>query len=150
MHFIGVGRGIVLASAARLWCSARTIEDEVLIPTERFFAGGANTVRGYREDDLGARSVLDDAEGGEAMLVLNGELRFPIYRWLKGVGFVGFLGNVYPKVRDLSFTDLQVGVGAGARLDTPFGLIRFDLGIPANRRSVHSKWKVHFGLGHAF
>ena len=148
MHFIGVGRGIVLASAARLGL-ARTIEDEVLIPSERFFAGGANTVRGYREDDLGPRSVFDDAEGGEAMLVLNGELRFPIYRWLKGVGFVD-VGNVYPKVRDLSFTDLLVGVGAGARLDTPFGLIRFDLGIPANRRSFDPKWKVHFGLGHAF
>jgi outer membrane protein assembly complex protein YaeT len=147
-QFYGLGRGIVLASAARLGL-ARTIEDEVLIPSERFYAGGANTVRGYRQDDLGPRSVFEDADGGEAMLVLNGELRFPIYRWLKGVGFVD-VGNVYPKVRDLSFGDLQVGVGAGARFDTPFGLIRFDLGIPANPRSFDPKWKVHFGLGHAF
>jgi outer membrane protein assembly factor BamA len=147
-QFFGLGRGMVLASAARLGL-ARTIEDEVLIPSERFFAGGANTVRGYRQDDLGPRSVFDDADGGEAMLVLNGELRFPIYRWLKGVGFVD-VGNVYPKVRDLSFTDMQIGVGAGARFDTPFGLIRFDLGIPANRRPFDPKWKIHFGLGHAF
>jgi outer membrane protein assembly factor BamA len=95
-----LGRGLVLASGARLGL-ARTIEDEVLIPSERFFAGGANTVRGYREDDLGARSVFDDAEGGEGLLVLNGELRFPIYRWLKGVGFVD-VGNVFPKARDIS------------------------------------------------
>ena len=47
----------------------------------------------------GARSIFDDAEGGSALLVLNGELRFPVYRWLKGVGFVD-LGNVYPKVSD--------------------------------------------------
>jgi outer membrane protein assembly factor BamA len=147
-HFVGFGRGLVLASAARLGL-ARTIEDEVLIPTERFFAGGATTVRGYREDDLGARSRLDDAEGGEGLLVLNGELRFPIYRWLKGVGFVD-AGNVYPKARDISFTDLQIGVGAGARFDTPFGLIRFDLGIPANRRAFDPRWRVHIGLGHAF
>jgi outer membrane protein assembly complex protein YaeT len=147
-QFYGLGRGMVLASAARLGL-ARTIEDEVLIPSERFYAGGANTVRGYRQDDLGPRSVFEDAEGGEAMLVLNGELRFPIYRWLKGVGFVD-VGNVYPKVRDLSFTDLQIGVGAGARFDTPFGLIRFDLGLPANRRPFDPKWKIHFGLGHAF
>jgi outer membrane protein assembly factor BamA len=147
-QYFGFGRGVVLASAARVGL-ARTIEDEVLIPSERFYAGGANTVRGYRQDDLGPRSVLEDAEGGEAMLVLNGELRFPIYRWLKGVGFVD-IGNVYPKVRDMSLTDLQVGVGAGARFDTPFGLIRFDLGIPANRRPFDPKWKVHFGLGHAF
>ena len=56
-------RTMVLASAARLGL-ARNFKGEVLIPSERFFAGGATSVRGYREDDLGARSVFDDAEGG--------------------------------------------------------------------------------------
>ena len=138
----------MVASAARLGL-ARTFEGEVLIPSERFFGGGANSVRGYREDDLGARSIFDDAEGGSALLVLNGELRFPVYRWLKGVGFVD-LGNVYPKVSDLSFADLQIGLGAGARFDTPFGLFRLDLGVPANRRSFDPRWRIHFGLGQAF
>jgi outer membrane protein assembly complex protein YaeT len=147
-HFVPLGRGIVVASAARLGL-ARTFEGEVLIPSERFFAGGANTVRGYREDDLGARSVFDDAEGGSALLVLNGELRFPVYRWLNGVGFVD-LGNVYPSASDVSLDDLQIGVGAGARFDTPFGLIRFDVGVPANRRPFDPRWRIHFGLGHAF
>jgi outer membrane protein assembly complex protein YaeT len=147
-HFVPVGRGLVVASAARLGL-ARTFGDEVLIPSERFYAGGAGTVRGYREDDLGARSVFDDAEGGSALLVLNGELRFPVYRWLKGVGFVD-LGNIYPKVSEISLTELQIGVGAGARFDTPFGLIRFDIGVPANRRSFDPHWRIHFGLGHAF
>ena len=146
-HFVPIGR-TVLASKARLGL-ARTFGEEVLIPSERFFAGGANTVRGYREDDLGARSVFDDAEGGSAMLILNGELRFPVYRWLKGVGFID-LGNVYPSVSDVSLTDLQIGVGAGARFDTPVGLIRFDVGVPANRRSFDPRWRIHFGLGHAF
>ena len=121
----------------------------MLIPSERFFAGGASTVRGYREDDLGARSVLGDPEGGSALLVLNGELRFPVYRWLKGVGFVD-LGNVYPKASDISLTQLQIGLGAGARFDTPFGLLRFDLGLPANRRPFDPRWRIHFGLGQAF
>ena len=147
-HFVPVGRGLVVASAARLGL-ARTFEDEVLIPSERFFGGGANSVRGYREDDLGARSIFDDAEGGSALLVLNGELRFPLYRWLKGVGFVD-LGNVYPKASDLSFADLQIGIGAGARFDTPFGLFRLDLGVPANRRSFDPRWRIHIGLGQAF
>jgi outer membrane translocation and assembly module TamA len=147
-HFVSAGRGLVVASAARFGV-ARTFGDEVLIPSERFYAGGANSVRGYREDDLGARSILDDAEGGSALVVLNGELRFPIYRWLKGVGFVD-VGNVYPKVSEITFGDLQVGVGAGARFDTPFGLIRFDLGVPANPRPFDPKWRFHIGLGHAF
>jgi outer membrane protein assembly complex protein YaeT len=147
-HFVPLGRGIVLASAVRVGL-ARTFGGEVLIPSERFFAGGANSVRGYREDELGAPSAIGGAEGGSALVVLNGEVRFPIYRWLKGVGFVD-VGNVYPKVSDISFTDLQVGVGAGARFDTPIGLIRIDLGIPGNRRSSDPRWRFYFGLGQAF
>jgi len=147
-QFFALGRGWVAASAARLGL-ARTFAGEVLIPSERFFAGGANTVRGYREESLGAESVLGGAEGGSAMLVMNGELRFPIYRRLRGVGFVD-AGNVYPSVRDISLGALQFGVGAGARLDTPFGLIRFDLRVPANGRSIDPRWRFHVGFGHAF
>jgi outer membrane translocation and assembly module TamA len=60
------------------------------------------------------------------------------------------IGNVYPKISDISVTDVQVGLGGGARFATPFGLIRFDLGIPANPRSFDPRWRVHVGLGHAF
>ncbi len=147
-HFVPIGSKVVLASAARLGL-ARTFDDELLIPTERFFAGGATSVRGYREDDLGPRSIFDDADGGYGLLVLNSEVRFPVYRWLKAVAFADF-GNVFPKVSEISFSDLQIGIGAGARFDTPFGLIRLDLGIPANRRSFDPRWRIHIGLGHAF
>ena len=75
-HFVPLGRGVVVASGARLGV-ARTFDDEVLIPSERFYAGGANSVRGYREDDLGARSIFDDAEGGSALLVTQRRAAFP-------------------------------------------------------------------------
>jgi outer membrane protein assembly complex protein YaeT len=138
----------VLASAFRLGL-ARTFDDELLIPSERYFGGGATSVRGYREDDLGPRSIFGDADGGQAMLILNVEARFPLNRWIRGVGFVD-MGNVYPTVSDISFSDFLVGLGAGIRLDTPVGLIRFDLAAPANGRPFDPKWRVHFGLGHAF
>ncbi len=147
-HFTPVGERTVLAAAVRVGL-ARTFEDEVLILSERFFAGGATTVRGYREDDLGPRSIFGDAEGGRAMLILNAEARFPVYRWIRGVGFVD-MGNVYPMVGDISFSDLLVGLGGGLRLDTPVGVIRFDLAAPANPRPFDPKWRVHFGLGHSF
>ena len=35
----------------------------------------------------------------------------------------------------MSFTDLQAGVGAGLRFNTPVGVIRLDLGAPANPRA---------------
>jgi outer membrane translocation and assembly module TamA len=68
---------------------------------------------------------------------------------VKGVGFVD-AGNVFPHARDISLSKLQGSFGAGARVDTPFGLIRFDLGVPANPRPIDPRWRLHIGFGHAF
>jgi translocation and assembly module TamA len=147
-QFVPLGHGIVVASAVRVGL-ARTYRGEILIPSERFFAGGAASVRGYGDEALGALSVLGDAEGGSASLVANGEVRFPIYKWFRGVGFVD-LGNVYPSVSDLFHTGVQVGTGAGIRVNTPVGLIRLDLAAPMNPRPLDPAWTWYFGLGHAF
>jgi outer membrane translocation and assembly module TamA len=118
---------LVFASALRIGVADGF--DQELIPSERFFAGGGNSVRGYREDSLGEIDAFGTSLGGEALLELNEELRFGLYRWLGGVAFVD-AGNVFPSPSDLSFTDLKVGVGLGMRLDTPIVLIRVDYGIP--------------------
>jgi outer membrane protein assembly factor BamA/autotransporter translocation and assembly factor TamB len=147
-HFIPVGSKVVIASAARAGL-ARTFRDEDLIPSERFFAGGATSVRGYRNEDLGPRNVFNEAAGGRALFIGNGEVRFPVYRWVKGVGFVD-LGNVFETIGDFSLSDLQIGTGAGIRLDTPIGLLRLDVAAPANPRPIDPKWTAYVGLGHAF
>jgi outer membrane protein insertion porin family len=146
-QFAPLRGGVVLASAARVGL-ARTFRNEDLIPSEQFLAGGATSVRGYREDDLGPRSIFGDAEGGSALFVANSEVRFPIYRWIRGVGFVD-LGDIYPTVSDL-LKSVQASTGGGLRVDTPVGLLRFDLGVPVNPRPIDPKWRFHFGLGHAF
>ena len=147
-QFVPLGDKALLASAARVGL-ARTYRDEELIPNERFFGGGATSVRGYLQDDLGPRSIFGDASGGRALFIGNGELRFPVYRWLKGVGFVD-VGNVYETVGDFSLLNLQVGTGLGLRLHTPVGLLRLDIAVPVNRRSFDPTWTTYFGLGHAF
>ncbi len=139
-QFVPIRDDVVLASAVRVGL-ARTFRDEDLIPSERFFGGGATSVRGYRQDDLGPRSIFGDASGGRALFIGNGELRFPIHRWLRGVGFVD-LGNVYETVGDITLTNLQVGTGAGIRLDTPIGLLRLDVAVPANPRPFDPKWST--------
>jgi outer membrane protein assembly factor BamA len=146
-QFTPLRRGVVLASAVRVGL-ARTFRDEDLIPSEQFFAGGATSVRGYREDDLGPRSIFGDAEGGSALFIANSEARFPIYRRMRGVGFVD-LGNIYPTTGDL-LKSVQVSTGGGIRLGTPVGLFRVDIGVPVNPRPIDPKWRFHFGLGHAF
>ena len=78
--------GVVLATAARLGLATGFGGD--LIPTERFHAGGGNTVRGYAQDSLGPVGFFGEPTGGNALLVLNQEVRFPLLWILRGVGFV--------------------------------------------------------------
>ena len=71
---------------------------------ERFFAGGANTIRGYKERAVGPRDTgNDEPVGGDAILVGNAEVTFPLYeKMLKGAVFFD-IGNVWKKPGD-SFT----------------------------------------------
>lgn len=135
-------RQITLASAGRLGTSFL----DPLLFSERFYVGGANTVRGYAEDAAGPRDVAGFARGGDKLLVLNQELRVPLYKLVGGVAFVD-AGNVFAKSTKLSFGDLQVGYGVGLRFDTSFSVFRIDVGWPT-RGGGHPRW--YFGLGQVF
>ena len=139
--------GIVLASAARLGL-AKGFGQE-LIPSERFFAGGGTSVRGYGEDSLSPRDFFGDPEGGDALLVFNEEVRFPLFWWLRGVGFFD-AGRAFPKVSDVSLADLRSSVGLGLRVYTPFALLRFDVGAPLARRPGEQRTRWFFSIGQAF
>jgi outer membrane protein assembly factor BamA len=145
-HYRQLG-GLVVAGAARLGLAWGY--GDVLIPSERYFAGGASSVRGYPEDSLGPPDILGGTAGGAARLVLNGELRFPIYRWLRGAGFVD-AGNAFETVSDIAFGDLRVGIGGGLRLATPFALFRVDLGVPATPFEGSRTPRWYFSIGQMF
>jgi outer membrane protein assembly factor BamA len=141
-------RDIVFASAARVGVAA-ALDNQLLLLSERFTAGGAHSVRGAEEDGLGPRDFFGPT-GGEAVLVLNQEARFPIYRWVRGVVFVD-VGNVFERPSELRLGDLAGAAGFGVRFHTPFALLRVDYGRlftsgPAAARS--GRWM--FGLGQAF
>jgi outer membrane protein assembly factor BamA len=137
---------VVFASAVR-WGTLHTFGPENLLSADlRFKAGGSNTVRGYPQDSLSAFTFLDVPLGGNEMLVLNQEVRFPIYKWFRGVGFVD-AGGTYTDLASLG--TLRVGTGFGLRLATPFALIRVDLGFPVDPRP-EDKARVYFSIGQAF
>ena len=115
---------------------------------DRFRAGGATSVRGYGEESLGLRE--DGVPlGGDRLIILNQEARFPIYRWVKGVVFID-AGNIFQKGEDWS--GLKIGYGVGLRFDTPLGLIRGDMGFPQSNISTSRSNTVrfYFGFGHIF
>lgn len=145
-YFRGVGEHTVLASAFRLGMGRGFDQD--LIATEKFYAGGSSTVRGFGEQSLGEAGFFGPA-GGNSLIVLNQEIRFPMYRWVRGAAFLD-AGNVFPTIRDLSFTNLEVGTGFGVRVESPFALIRVDFGVPLTNRANQPRARWYFAIGHTF
>ena len=147
--FVPVGR-LVLASRVQAGVAFGV---DGLLPSDRFRAGGASTVRGYGEDSLGPRDALGVPSGGDKLIVLNQEVRFPVYRWAHAVGFLD-AGNVFAKEEAFDWGELRVGFGLGLRLDTPVGLLRADVGFPRSllptSRSTTRKARWYFGFGHIF
>ncbi len=102
---------------------------------QRFFAGGANTIRGYAERKVGPRDPgSNDPIGGEAILVGNVELTFPIYeKLLKGAVFCD-AGNVWRRAEDFIVgAKYKSGAGVGLRIKTPIGPVSLDYGYPLVR-----------------
>lgn len=124
--------------------------------SERFFAGGDSTVRGFALDRLGSAATLNAegfATGGNALVVLNTELRTP---YAKGVGLVGFLdaGNVFLRASDVDLAELRAAAGFGIRYRSPLGPLRFDIGFKLDRRDfsrgIERRVVYHLSLGQAF
>jgi outer membrane protein insertion porin family len=128
---------------------------ETLPASERFFAGG-DTMRGFALDQLGAAGTIDDRGfpiGGNALVIVNAELRMPVRG---GFGVVGFFdtGNVFARTTDIKLGELRNAVGFGLRYKSPIGPIRFDIGFKLRRHIVAGRREdltaFHISLGQAF
>jgi len=141
-------RSLVLASAAR-YGAVTPLGGQVLVSSLRFFAGGARTVRGVPEDSLGGLDFLGSPIGGRGLLTLNEEVRFPMFKWFRGVGFID-MGNVFPEVSGVRLGDLVGSTGVGLRLVTPFALFRVDYGRTIWNRPVNDSGRWVVGIGQTF
>ena len=157
-------RRVVLALAGRVGAAhgfTRTVGGSVvgdqLPASERFFAGGDTTVRGFSLDRLGdARTITSSGfpTGGNGFVVLNAEIRASVTAALQGVVFVD-AGNVYPLASQLSLSRLRPAAGFGVRYRSPVGPIRVDWGFNLNRRelvpgTLERGNIFHVSLGQAF
>ena len=114
-----------------------------------FKAGGPNSIRGFDIDEVGPRGFSNLPVGGEAVVVINQELRYRNARTGLGAAVFWDAGQVFAKVRDIDF-GLRHSVGVGLRYDSALGLLRFDVGFPLARRADEKTYRFNFGLGQAF
>lgn len=130
--------------------------DHELPISERYFAGGSTTLRGYDLDEAGPLG------GGQLMTIGNVEYRVPFTALpIGGIGGALFYdtGNVFERSSDFSLRDFTHSAGAGLRYQTPIGPVRFDVGFNLRPKLLVSpdgdvrreeRVQVFFTLGHTF
>lgn len=142
-HPIGLGSRFVFARAVTFgWEQRLSGAQDVPLP-EKFFAGGAQSHRGFPENQAGPRDPETGFPlGGKALLMNQMELRYPLLgENLRGVLFADS-GNVYSGLNTLSLRFRQKGlqdfnymvhaVGIGFRYRTPIGPVRLDFAYTIN------------------
>ncbi len=116
----------------------------------RFFAGGYDSVRGYRFDYLGPRNPSGTPLGGEALMEGSLELRIPLYQDFRAATFIDF-GNVFLTIPEFDLGQLKYTSGVELRYMTPIGPIGVGIGIPWNPiNSQKDNYRIYFSIGQAF
>ena len=123
---------------------------------ERYFMGGANSLRGFTIEEVGPLNPAGDPVGGEQSLLFNVELQYPLTETFRVFGFYD-RGNVYGKGFDISTTDTSINLsemrnsaGGGIRFFSPFGPISLSYGFKLDPVPGDSSGEFHFSAGNAF
>ena len=116
----------------------------------RKFNGGENSVRSFREDELGNLDVNGEPIGGEAYTTLTLELRQRLAGPLSGALFFD-AGNLEPNHEQyLNFDDMRQALGIGLRYALPIGPVRLDAGWNPDPREQEDDWVLHLSVGMSF
>jgi len=125
---------------------------------ERFFMGGANSLRGFTIRDVGPRNKLGNPVGGTQSLLFNFELQYPFSKAFRGFVFYD-RGNVFGSgtgtnlastAETINLVDMRHSIGAGLRFLSPFGPVGFAYGLKLDQRTGESLTAFHFTAGNSF
>jgi translocation and assembly module TamA len=134
-----------LANDGRVLVRSRigtTLIDELtdLPASVRFFAGGDDSVRGYKFEELGPVNADGEVIGGSSLITASFEYEHPIRaRW--SLAFFVDSGNAFED----SDLNAKTGAGIGGRWQSPLGPIRVDLARALDHPT--DRWRLHISLG---
>jgi len=116
---------------------------------ERFFLGGATSLRGQRTRSVGPKDSTGAVIGGDKELLFSSELIIPLFARFR-IAFFFDAGNAYGFGKDFDPTDLRLTAGAGVRFYSPLGPLRLDYGFNLDRQPGEKSGQINFSVGSPF
>ena len=148
--FEPVGADDVIGLGLRMGLIVPSFGESSIPIQERFFAGGENSVRSFRESRLGPEDASGEPLGGEGFTTMSLEWRHELGGAFQSAAFID-AGLVEAQAEDLfDFASVRTGVGVGLRYLLPIGPLRVDAAFNPDRRSGEAEWVVHFSIGMPF
>lgn len=128
-------RLLLRGEAGALW----TDSFDRLPPSQRFFAGGDRSIRGYPFREVGPQNADGDVIGGERLLTSSAELEHLFHGNYGAAVFVD-AGDAF-----MNSLDIKVGAGIGFRWRSPVGMVRFDVAHPFD--DPNDDYRIHLTIG---
>jgi outer membrane protein insertion porin family len=173
LQFIPLSKWFTIMANTELGYGKALGDTTSLPPYRNFFAGGPDSVRGYRESRLGPKDSFGNPYGGNIKLASQIELLMPMpEKWRNTARFSAFfdIGNVFsdedipfvgkdgvtPVKYDFSFDKLRYSTGVAVQWLAPLGVFRFSFSVPLNAfkgNDVEYKDETEgfqFSIGQAF
>jgi len=149
LQFVPISRLFTLLLNTEIGYGFDIGETTSIPPYRRFFGGGPESVRGYRESRLGPKDSFGNPYGGNLKVASQIELLLPMpEKWRNSARFSAFfdIGNVFstdsvtfvgrdgvtPVEYDFGFDKLKYSTGVAVQWLAPLGVFRFSYAFPLN------------------
>jgi len=148
-YFKGFFEGHVLELGARAGVVEAYGDSDRVPLFDRFFLGGANTLRGFKYRHVGPRDEFGEPIGGNTYWFGSAEYSVPIIERLRFAVFYD-IGMVYPDAYDFNFKNYNDNWGIGLRINIPqMGPLRLDYGFPVTHDpGASGKGRFQFSVGY--
>lgn len=159
-----VSGGLISASRLHYGIARAAANNTISFLDQALFTGGANSVRGFRDNRLGPLDANGDPVGARYVLVANQEFRWETFQLLKYLPLIGSylrpfplwqsafvdFGNGFASAKEIRLDNFAVSIGTGVQLLTPAGPLRLDYARVLPTKHFGSQERFHFTILYAF